>query len=107
MQKLIGRLNKYLHPHVEYIEISKSHSPHCPALVAWDDDEYKRRIKLIQDVIAELLWLLRHHIKKFYSRRWGYKRTQSTLEKIKILKAELRGKLIFSGRLRDFIHKLP
>ena len=107
---MIGELNRYLHPHVGYVEISKSHSPNCPALVAWDDEEYEKCITILQDVVSDLLWLLLHHIRKFHSRRLQYRRTQSTLrdveevfDALEKLEAVSGQKLIFSKRLRSFI----
>jgi len=113
IQKIIGFLNIYLHPHVGYMEISKDCSPDCPALVAWDDDEYEKCIRFLQNIIAELLWLFLDHIKRFYFRRLECKRTKSVLDEVKQVfkiledyEVEDDKKLIFSERLRNFSREL-
>jgi len=113
IQKLVGRLNIYLHPHVEYPETSECPSPDCPSLVGWDNSEYEKCITILQDVVAELLWLFRYHVETSYSRVLRYKRTRATLENAKeMLKAledlehDLGRRLIFSERLRSFINEL-
>ena len=110
MQRKVGLLNKYLHPHPEYTEISKSHSPNCPALVAYNENEYEQCALILQDVIADFLWLFRDHVEASYPRRWQYKRTQTALENLKsmeIYEKEIGKKIIFSTHLRNFIISLP
>lgn len=102
--KTFGVLNKYLHPDFTRMEISRANCTACPATVKYDENEYKKAVKIFQDIGALILEVLCQYIKcylpekvKEMENELGYVITMKDLEK------EIPHKLIYSDDLSRFI----
>ena len=110
LNKLVGLLNKYLHPHYPFTEIAKPNCPECPACVKYDEEEYKRCVQFFQDVTVILLETVYAYINSYFPEKLNdeeIKDALGTLKSLEDLERNINMVLIYSKELRKFITILP
>ncbi|MGD0072457.1 MAG: hypothetical protein ABSB71_12970 [Candidatus Bathyarchaeia archaeon] len=109
ISKLIGELNKYLHPSgLKRMEIGKENCPDCPSWVRYEKEEYERCTRLFQDVTALLIQVFYTYLESRLLDKMQSKAVLNAISYIKsleYLEKELKTKLIFSEQLKTFLSK--
>jgi len=102
--KKFGVLNRYLHPDFTRMDIYRANCASCPATVKYDENEYRKAIKIFQDIGVLILDVLCQYIEyhlpgkvKEMENELGYVITMKDLEK------KIPHKLIYSDDLSRFI----
>jgi len=110
LNKLIGLLNKYLHTYFPLAEVSRPYCPGCPASVKYDAKEYRKCVKLFQDVTTILLEAVYSSVKSYFPQQLDSEEVQEALDIIKGLgevEKDIKKTIVFSEELKDFISTLP
>jgi len=110
VSKLIGLLNKYLHPHFPFAETAKPSCPDCPACVNYDEKEYKQCVEVFQEVMTDLWVLLHTFIEMFFPEKLQSQEVKGAVEWLKTIEdteKEIETPIIYSKELKELISTLP
>lgn len=110
ISKLIGLLNRYIHPHFPFAETAKASCPDCPACVNYDEEEYKQCIELFQEVMTDLWSLLHTFIKTFFPEKLHSEEVKEAVEGLKAIggiEEEIKMPVVHSKELKELISTLP
>lgn len=109
LEKRIGLLNRYLHPYFPFTEIAKPSCPECPALVNYDEEEYRHCVELFQDVMTDLLSLIYTYVRSYFPDKLQseeVKEAVTWLQEIEEVEKDIGMPIIYSKELRNFIKTL-
>jgi len=105
--ELVGRLNKYLHPHgLKFTEMERPDCPGCPSFVRYQEDEHQECIGFFQDVACLLMNVFYTYISVYFPDKIGSEEISNAIGFPKVLEnleKEFNTQLIFSQKLRTFL----
>ena len=97
------------HPHFPFTEITKPSCPECPALVNYDEEEYRYCVELFQDVMTDILSLIYTYIGSYFPDKLQseeVKEAVTWLQEIEEMEKDIGMPIIYSKELRNFIKTL-